>query len=431
MALRLTKSQHFYFLALITLLVVATKPIIFGSNDLSRFSTIKSLAEEHSFTINHRVTETVDMVRYQGNYYSSKPPALSVFGAGIYWILHNAFNQDLALDYLVDNLSVYVLNLIIVGGSALLLVIFFYKSLKYFDISEKSKIFLSGVLVFATLIFSYLGTMNNHVPSAAFIFASFYYFLKQIKEGQSKGRNFLSGLFLGIAFSIEPVFSAFLIGGLFVFQIVSNKFRRNSIYFILGIAPLVVLYAVFNYTIIQSPLPVYFFKELYHYPGSYWSNPWGTDTLSEPKVVYFLNLLIGNHGLFLYSPILLFVFYGLKRIFFNFQQKDLRRITLAVLTSIIADVLFLGFTTQNYGGSSYGTRWFICFMPLLFFYLAIFFQEIKKRHELAFILLLVFSICFSVLGYLNPWFFNSLEVNGTSYYFPLVAKLVYLKYLFN
>src|SRR5690606_4348403 len=52
---------------------------------------------------------------------------------------------------------------------------------------------------------------------------------------------------------------------------------------------------------------------LYDYPGSYWLEPGGMDALDERKHIYLMHLLIGHHGFFLLTPILLVSLIGLGR----------------------------------------------------------------------------------------------------------------------
>ena len=415
-----------YLILLIIIVFISTKSVIFGANDLSRFATMKNLVENHSFVLVQEKAVSADTIMAEEELYSSKPPLLSVAGAGIYWVLHNMFNLNLPLDRFQESLAVYLINLIIVGGSLLLLTIFFYKSLAFYQSREKSKIFLCAVLVLATLVFTYSGTLNNHIPSAAFIFAGFYYLLKQTKKGFSSKHSLLAGLLLSIAFCLEPIFSGIFIFFILIYLLLEKEKRKYAKFFVLGLLPLAIFYAAINMIIIGSPLPPYFNKGLYKYSGSYWLWPHGIDAMHEPKIVYGFNLLIGSHGLFLYTPILFFSFYGIKKIIFNAQQEDIKKITILTVLAILSYILFLVFFTNNYGGTSYGARWFICFVPLLLFYLAVFYREIIHKHFNLFTTLLVFSIAFAWLGYIDPWFHNSLQINST-FYFPLLAKMMYFR----
>jgi hypothetical protein len=423
------RNKIIFFSVIILLLFITSKPFISGQNDLSRFCTIKVLVENHTFAIDYE-SKSVDTVYSGGKYYSSKPPVLSLIGAGVYWIMYNIFDQKLILQVSEWNISVYFINLILMGGAAFLLILFFYKSLNYFGISEKNKYFLCSILILSTIIFSYFGSLNNHLPSAALIFISFYYLLKQIRDGCTRGRALFGGFLAAVAFTIEPIFSGIFIFCTFIFQIFDNNFRRNILYFILGLLPMGVLYVILNVITIGRILPINFYKDLYIFPGSYWSNPIDIDILNQPKIIYLFNVLIGTHGLFIYSPILIFSLFGFKKILINQEQKAIKGLTLFILISILIYILTIVIITNNYGGNAYGIRWFICFIPILFFYLAIYYKEIIKKYHNIFIFLLTISILFCILGYLQPWNYNCLTIGDKNYYIPLLGKIAYLSSLF-
>jgi len=424
------KIKIFYLIVLVLVVFITTKPYILGQNDLSRYYAIIALTERHTFAVDFENHPFVDAVYAHGKYYSSKPPVLSLLGAGVYWVMYHLFQQKLYISTIYENLSVYFINLVLIGGSIILLIIFFFKSLKYYNLEDKNRYFLSSILVLSTLIFSYSGALNNHIPCAALIFAAFYYLLKQIKEGYTQGRAFVSGFYLAAAFAVEPLSSIFFIFCLFIFQFFNINFRRHLFYYIFGLAPMFIFYALLNIYSIGRLLPTYFYKDLYNFPGSYWLNPIGFDVLSQPKIIYLFNLLVGTHGLFIYSPILIFFFYGLKKIIINQEKREIKGLTYTIVISIIIYIISVVFITKNFGGDAYGARWFISFVPLLFFYLAIYYPEIKKRYHILFVLLLVLSIIFSILGYLKPWSYNAAIMFGKIYYIPLLGKFGYLSDIF-
>jgi len=66
---------------------------VVGANDSSRYSTMIALVEQGTPYIDgvDLAKRTMDKVRVNGRDLSTKPPVLSVIGAGIYYVLHNAF----------------------------------------------------------------------------------------------------------------------------------------------------------------------------------------------------------------------------------------------------------------------------------------------------------------------------------------------------
>ena len=66
------------------------KPLL-SANDRSRWCTVWSLVERHTYQIDEIDAvpnwSTIDKVRQNGHFYSSKPPVLSTIVAGVYWVV--------------------------------------------------------------------------------------------------------------------------------------------------------------------------------------------------------------------------------------------------------------------------------------------------------------------------------------------------------
>lgn len=360
----------------------------------------------------------------------------------------------------------YWVTLFMVGTTSSLLLVVFYKSLK-FVLPKRTlyKDLLVITLGTGSLISIYTVTMNEHTIAALFLFLSFYYLLKARYEKNKKTNVFLSGLFASISvFLIEfyflPVFAfffiyTFLIGGnkkLFniFFVIASILFlsiifsitdifksvisigyinyiiissiipflaftifiRKNNPYplmFLIGSMMPIIIFIVYNFYISGNLLPFYFFKEKYYY---YLNSPWlhlaGWDKFTdpkyrEPKTIYTYNILFGHHGLFLITPILLFAIYSLIKIPFTKKNKLYYEGRL-ILVSFIILLIFFVFHTHNYSGSAYAFRYFIPVIPILFFFLGYFLNENKSKTLLTlFFIFLAISVYMSLVGMKSPW----------------------------
>jgi hypothetical protein len=77
-------------LGLLTAAVCRVKPLL-SANDRSRWCTVWSVVERGTYQIDEIDAVpgwgTIDKVRQQGHYYSSKPPVLSTLVAGVYWLV--------------------------------------------------------------------------------------------------------------------------------------------------------------------------------------------------------------------------------------------------------------------------------------------------------------------------------------------------------
>lgn len=416
---------------IISIVIVA----LFSNNLLkdaytSRINTARALVEQNTFAIeNVEGEKTVDQIFYNGHIYSSKPPLPAVTYAGIYYILHKTTNLEF---------NAIFGRIIILFSSNLcfaLLLVFFYKSLEYFKIEKIYKIILTFSLGFSTLLFPYSTSLFNHTPAALFVFLSFYYLLKTVNPSFTKTmadkeeKNIpklyaLSGLFLSLAIVTETVQASIIFLAFFLFIILDKKYRKNIFWFLLGALPIGLLYIVYNLNTTGSILPPYFYsKRLYQFPGSYWANPKMADAFTHNKFLYFFNIMFGIQGIFLYTPVLIFGFWGIIKAIKNKTSVWQKPTWLILLTSAFI-ILFLTFTTNNYGGASYGFRWFIIMYPCVLFFTPLIFENNKNNKIIGwFLFTCLVSLIISFLGLPRGWFIYIREINGVNSYFPLLDTL--------
>jgi len=112
-------------------------------------------------------------------------------------------------------------------------------------------------------------------------------------------------------------------------------------------------------------------------------------------------MLLGKDGIFLYNPLLLlslliiFNIINKKHIFW----KEAVSITLGTVIILGYYIIF----SNNYGGRAYGIRWFITFIPLLFYFCSFIFTKKFRRYIPFFYILLPISLVFSLFGVIDPW----------------------------
>src|SRR5690606_38162462 len=89
------------WLAVIAARLLHSEPLQ-SANDRSRWCTVWSLVEEGTYQIDtirqRRGWDTIDKVRHEGHFYSSKPPLLSTVVAGVYWLEKQTIGWDLTDD---------------------------------------------------------------------------------------------------------------------------------------------------------------------------------------------------------------------------------------------------------------------------------------------------------------------------------------------
>jgi len=150
---------------------------------------MESIVERKTFTINEKYTYTNDKIKINNDYYSSKPPVLSVIGAGVYYVLHNFINLNFGnpVDFYLtnNNITVYIITLLLVGSTFILLLYYLYKSFELFKIKKKYQNILLLGFGLGTLYLPFSITLNNHTIAGSLLFVSFYYLLK-IKQNKKE-----------------------------------------------------------------------------------------------------------------------------------------------------------------------------------------------------------------------------------------------------
>lgn len=389
------------FLAVILLCVPQLSSRV-GTNAASRLATVDSLVHRGTFSINQSAFRfTVDRVKIGDDYYSSKPPLLPTLGAAVYWVYHQLTGRELRTSHRV---TVPHLIYVLIFLPHLALLIFFYLFLRIWI--QNSVAIAVSLFVFA---FNYLGTgwaisLNNHTPAAAALFISFYYaFLIRRKDSSKRSHWALAGFFGGLAPTLD-IPAILFSGGIFLYLLSFDPKLTLKRFFPFLMIPLLGN-AFLTYLATGSPVPVYFRKELYRYPGSFWTltkKP-GLDGLREPKDVYLFHMLFGHHGVFVMTPILLFALWSLVKSFAKNQRYRLEAFLIGGLFSIL--VVAYAFKTRNYGGNCVGFRWLLFPVPLLFLFVARWIQDhLKSKTAWA------FGLVFFVIGGLNmtdalqnPW----------------------------
>jgi len=357
---------------------------MFGSNDRSRWATVRALVDEGTFVIGRRdkngvIASAVSMLasgdavqcavltaagyqtRVTGDqgiifedgwqsvdkvlnpqtleFYSSKPPLFSVLVAGLYWLLQTLFGWTLS-----DNpFAVVRTTLLLVN----LLPFVIYLSLMALLLDRCaatcwSRLVVMAVACFATLVTPFLITLNNHTLATCCVLFAIYPVLPLLKlplrahgtrrltpVGSPLGFA-LSGLFASFTVCNELPAAAFL--GLLLGLLLLVAPRQTLMYFVpAALIPLAAFVAT-NYLALGELNPAYskFGGPWYEYEGSHWRKPplgmvkYGIDWayMHESRGAYAFNVFLGHHGLFSLSPIWLLAAAGMVCVVWNpWRQK--------------------------------------------------------------------------------------------------------------
>ncbi len=406
----------------------------FSANDRSRWCTLRALVDPEMqvdgapYAIDKvrllKGWDTIDMVKHDGHYYSSKPPLFPTLMAGVYWVLLHVFGLSFAENlYLVCILILLCVNLpfmLLFLGSSIRLAELFGKT-------DLTKIFMVAAACFATFLSTFCVTINNHLPAAACTAAVLYLAMSMILTGKFRLENtFLIGL-LSMFTVINELPSLSFLCCIFVAILLylpwKTDFRHCVQHLLLyGFGLLVTLTPVLgtNFIAHHSFRPPYMHRSpgdnWYEYTyttangrevQSYWQDPKGLDVGEPDRLRYAFHLTLGHHGVFSLTPLWILSILGA----FRLLREPNRPLKLYALMVLGLTVLILAFYImrplgdRNYGGNTCGLRWTFWLIPLWLTTLFPVLEWCEKRPffwKLA-LLLLIFSIISVSYPIWNPW----------------------------
>jgi hypothetical protein len=368
------------------------------TNPMSRMATMDALVHDGTFIIDRSpFANTADKVKIGEHFYSSKPPVLSVAGAGIYAVLHHATGMSFREN---AETAIRVMNLILAGVPHLLLLLYAYRFLLLYAAPEVL-LWAFGCFAFGQLGLTYATTINNHVPAGLAAFAGFYYAFRVRSRSSRSARDYV---FAGLAAGLAPTLD---LGTLFIsvatgIYLLGFDWKRTLRLFApAGALPLVLHFGLTALST-GSLVPIYLRKELYLYPGSYWNAPTGIDALDEPRATYLFNTLLGHHGFFSLTPVLVLAVIAIAVACVR-RGPHLAE-ALVVGASLLVSITFYTLTTKNYGGVCVGFRWLLPITPLVLLFTADWLASVRTRWGYAlFAVLLAVSQFHATAGLGNPW----------------------------
>ncbi|NUM55423.1 MAG: hypothetical protein HUU46_17380 [Candidatus Hydrogenedentes bacterium] len=343
----------------------------------SRLATVYSLTQHGTWYIdqpdNPFTPDTIDKVVVRGDesngvtrggrMISSKPPVMPLVMTGVYLAAHTTTGWELTSDSDVDALLV-LMTIVLISGSFLLVIVFFAKTLAFFDLPFASRIFLIAALAFGTQLAGFSITINNHVPAAAALTIALYIALGLL-TGRLAPTAWRFAAF-GFAGALVPTLD--MPAGIYVAAagcaLLLRFPKQTAIWCVAGGAAPLLVHFVATWYATGGLLPVQMREATYMYESAYWRHPLGIDALSEPKLTYLFHTTFGRCGVFSLFPVLLLgpigVIVALKS-----ENAFAKRCAIAGLVCFLVLVAYYVKSTNNYGGESYGFRWYIASMPVL------------------------------------------------------------------
>lgn len=368
-------------------------PAFRGGNDISRWCTVWSLVERHTFAIDacpwRDLTEDrVLLARPESpsvkRFYSSKPAFLSALAAGILYPIRAISGvpmQDVVRP--TDAVS-QIMNFFYFKFPLLLLnVLPFLIFVAYFIRHTAPASGSSGWILFSGVtallghqLMGFNGVLNNHCPAAYCVALLVVVLRRSFLDRCGEWRHFLlGGLAAGLAVAFDLGTAPFAIGAVALFFSASAPLAARFV-----VPPLLAvagIYALLQFVLLGRLGLAYqdVGTSSYLYPGSYWLSPGGFDQLNatpESRWVYLFNMVLGHHGVFLLTPVaVLPMLYVSQIVFGRTADRRQRYLAAVVAGSFVIGILFYLWNpwARNYGGKTQGLRWLFWTIPLWLSYL--------------------------------------------------------------
>ncbi len=352
---------------------IAQAPSLQSANDRSRWCTVWSLIERGTYRIDEIRQQpgwdTIDLVRVDGHFYSSKPPLMSTWVAGVTWAVCRITGWAL-LDHPQGVMST---TLLLVNGVPFVLMLWLLaRILQHSPLSPTAAIIVLTFAAFGTLWSPFLTSLNNHTVAAC---GAFLAGACSIWAADSLPNGYRSGIFFVWGFAASAMACHDLPAGLmtlvFAWQACRIDFGRALISFGLGAALPVIAFFGTNALAMGTLKPAYsgYGSETYVFIHegipSYWAQPQGVDRNLDSPLRYAFHSTIGHHGFLSLTPMWLVVLFGVWRYSPHVPTvlRSLGRGTVVVTGLLLA--FYLSRTENyNYGGVSCGLRWALVMVPL-------------------------------------------------------------------
>ena len=372
-------------------------------NDVSRVAAIESVVERGTWRIDESawVTSTMDKALIRGGYYSDKLPLLNLLGAGVYAVMHWGWGATLAPDCAESGKSCayYGLTLVTMGLPAAGLVWLFFQFLRKQHIALWTAALATAAMAFGAMVWPFSLVLNHALPSAVALFASLYL----LKTNVGRHASVWAGICAALAVSFD-ILSLFAFLSLAAISIV--PFRARLVYFASGAMVPLLATGLLDYQITGTVAPPYLIPGAYAFPGSPFHDAPGGQAASADLIQYGFRMLIGDHGLHAYSPILVLATVGLVKIALT-KGHELRWEATSIGAGLLALSSYLVTRTFNFGGAAYGERFFLHVIPLVMIFVA-FVRPLdvsrwRRAFALAFGVLFVLSVASGYQGARHPW----------------------------
>jgi len=288
--------------------------------------------------------------------------------------------------------------------------IFFLICLEY-KFTRQTSIILSFVLAFSTVIWAYSNTSLNVVPTVLFVLLGYLFFKKFRRLNQNKFL-LLSSASFAFAFLIREDVILFILP-IWLFLLV-NFLKRNSKIYTLVFYSVPLLFSYYLHRLLNPhDSPLRYIQSEDSTPTALGAELAGFIPLNSASHVItasFGSLFAPGVGLFIFSPILITVFFSFPDFFRKHRSECLLFLSFLVLN------IFYHAEMQNWHGlSAWGSRYLLMLIPFLLIPLGASLEQRSKKFMLLLILILgTFGVLFNISYVIQDvhWFVWSVVGTG-------------------
>lgn len=422
-----THWSHWVMIAAGTAIAIAA---VFNStplqsaNDTSRWCTVRAIVDEGTYQIDNVISDrewdTIDKVRHEGNFYSTKPALLPTLVAGVYYAVQQVTGWTLAKN--TNDVAHIILTIVNVIPMMLAWIVLSRLVTRY-AVSPWTQWLVLATGIFGTFLTTFLVTLNNHTIASASLIFALYFTLRIVADAQVKCRYFAAAGFFA-AFTCTNELPAALFGAWLFFYLGSYSWKSTLRVFVPS--ALIPLAAFFATTYESSggwkPFYMYYGTDKYEFEHegipSYWVSPGGLDRSVDAPGVYLLHCTIGHHGVLSLSPIFALSILGV----FSMNGVSVR-LTGVVRAGALLTLAVLAFymtrtANYNYGGNTSGLRWMFWLIPFWLICMIPALDRwgkgcIAKVIASACLMVSIYS-AFSAVGnpWRQPWLFSAMQRLG-------------------
>ncbi len=340
------------FVAATLCCALVTKSHADSWNDRSRFATIESLTDRHTFAIDGSPFTAAmrDEYGYGGHIYSDKPPLLALEGFGMAATLAR-FGLTFAR---TPGTVVYLVTLAVIGGWFARGVTYAFALQRALGFGRSVAVGVAALTGLGTLALPYATVFSNHVPAGVAALASLFH---ARRAAGAISDAILAGLFAMLAVACDAGALPFALG---TAVLLWGARPATIAWACAGALPLAIAQLAFNHAVSGGFGPPALNPSSWADPSSPFHNDYTAlgrfpDIASYAR--YALYLLAGDKGLFSYSPLLLAALGGLV-IWFRQGTGDERRLALAIALPSVVYIALIVLYTDDFTSYTYGDRRF-------------------------------------------------------------------------